>query len=246
MTNLYCPICGTEKLLTYRGRLNGACANRECNSVERTRVIYSIFQKLDLLKPGLSVLHIAPDPALIKPFAQTFGKQYTLADIRKDAFAHLGDGVDKVAFDMTDIPPEIERRKFDIILHSHVLEHLRASWQLAFLRLTSLINPGGFHIFAIPILRDWSSEDLSTMSLEERALKFGQRDHMRYIGRRDFKVDIKSIKKLVDPVFFAGAGDVLSRSEMEAIAGDRDVFVLQKRGKPTRAAKLVKSIIQGR
>lgn len=221
-----CPICGSDKYVRYGSRPFGRCAG--CSAKERTRVVFACFEKLDLLRPGLSVLHVAPDRPLVKRFAETFGKGYAVADIRAAALTDIDDAVEKVVFDMTDLSPAMEKRRFDVILHSHVLEHVRASWQLAFLRMHGLLNPGGHHVFAVPILRDWSREDLGDMTTEKRIARFGQHDHMRYIGRRDFDQDMATIAKLAAAEFFRSAPEILSPAEMEALVGDRDVYVMKK------------------
>lgn len=234
-----CSICATTKFKRYGTRRFGKCTG--CGALERTRVIFSIFKKLDLLKPDKKILHIAPEGSLVEPFFAAFGANYTVADLRKEALEHLDPGIEKVVLDMTAISPEMEKRRFDIILHSHILEHLRGSWPLALLRLDGLINPDGHHVFALPIMKEWSSEDLGPMSTPRRIRAFGQHDHMRYIGRRDFRIDMKSVRKLANPEYLRGSSDILSKEEMAAIEGDKDVFVMKKR--PAKPVSKVRKIL---
>jgi hypothetical protein len=144
---------------------------------------------------------------------------------------------------MTAISPEMEARRFDIILHSHILEHLRGNWALALLRLDSLLKPGGYHIFAIPLLRDWSCEDLADMAASKRKARFGQHDHMRYIGRNDFTSDMLSVEKIADPEFFKSSSELIKPNMMAAMVGDPDVFVMKKREKLLIFKKYVFSIL---
>lgn len=221
-----CPICEATEFRPYRRRPLGRCAG--CGARERTRTLYALLDRLGVLAPGRSVLHLAPEAALVPRLAQIFGARYTLADIRPEALRAFDPGIERLALDVTDPDPALRARRFDLVIHSHVMEHVRGSWPLAFLRLHALLAPGGWHVFAVPILRDWSSEDLSDLDEAARTQAFGQRDHMRYIGRHDFAADMRAIVELTGAAAFAPAQAWLDPAQMRRIAGARSVFALQK------------------
>lgn len=185
--------------------------------------MYLLIQKLDLAKHGAAVLHIAPEEALANKLHLQCD-DYTIGDIRLAALSHLSDSMKKAVMDLSDLREA--GSSYDLILHSHVMEHVRGSWQLAFLRLHAMLKPGGSHVFALPIRRDWSCEDLSDMDTPQRRRRFGQHDHYRYIGRRDFTIDMRNIVALTKSRPLIAARDVLSDAEMSRIAGDPDVFAL--------------------
>lgn len=221
-----CPICGARELVPYGSRPEGACSG--CRAKERTRTMFLMLRKLKAFDKSLTVLHIAPEKALVEKFHACFGSRYTICDIRAEALQTFSDSINKIAVDIVSFGSVLAGKKFDLIIHSHVMEHVRASWPLVFLRLHSLLNPGGLHVFAVPLIREWSKEDLAEMAPEARRKAFGQHDHYRYIGKRDFGIDLQNIVALTKSEPVLGARDILAQSEMTLIAGDPDVYVLKK------------------
>jgi SAM-dependent methyltransferase len=213
-------------LRPYGRRPRGECA--KCRSKERTRTIFALLKKLEVLDRRYSVLHIAPEPALAARLSETYGGNYTIADIREDALAKFDGKIERLLLDVTRLSDAVKSRRFDIIIHSHVMEHVRGSWPVAFLRLHALLKPDGWHVFAVPIMRDWSKEDLADMTADERHRRFGQHDHMRYIGRHDFDNDMHTVAELTGATYFRPATAFLSEADMHRIAGDADVYVMRK------------------
>jgi phosphoglycolate phosphatase len=221
-----CPICGSGQLIRYGSRPEGACSG--CHAKERTRTIYLILRKLNAFDDERSVLHIAPEKPLVEKLRSHFGGRYTICDIRPKALALFPDNIHKMVVDLTSLDPALDSMKFDVVIHSHVMEHVRASWPLVFMRLHALLQPGGLHVFAVPLLRNWSKEDLVDMAPEVRRRIFGQDDHFRFIGRSDFEIDMQNIVALTHSQPLVRANSILSQSEMVLIAGDPDVYVLRK------------------
>ena len=198
-----------------------------CRSKPRTRTIFALLDALGALKGARTALHLAPETALVPRLREHLGSGYTLADIREEALSRH-EGIDRLILDATCLSDEAKARRFDLVIHSHVLEHLRASWTVAFLRLHALINPGGWHVFAVPIRREWSSEDLSDIGDEERRRRFGQHDHVRWIGRRDFDIDMAAMADLTGAALFEPAEALLPPEVMRRIGGGPNVYVMQK------------------
>ena len=82
--NVECPICNSRfsKFFPYGrdSRDNALCTN--CLSLERHRLLYIyLFEKSDLLKKKINVLHIAPEECFIKIFKNHNKITYTTADL---------------------------------------------------------------------------------------------------------------------------------------------------------------------
>lgn len=97
--------------------------------------------------------------------------------------ADLNSPMAMVKMDITNIL--YEDNSFDVILCSHVLEHV-VDDRKAMRELFRVLKPGGWGILQVPILRDKTFEDPSIVSPEDRERIFGQKDHVRIYGR-DYK-----------------------------------------------------------
>jgi predicted SAM-dependent methyltransferase len=96
---------------------------------------------------SLSILHMAPEPALSKILRPWF-KTYTTADINPE-------GVDLV-IDLTDAA-NIPDESYDVIYASHVLEHIAAD-ELALIEIVRMLKPGGFAVLPVPLVGDSTIE----------------------------------------------------------------------------------------
>ncbi len=94
-----------------------------------------------------------------------------------------------VKMDITDI--QYSDNSFDVILCSHVLEHIMDDHK-ALSELFRVLKPGGrWTIIQVPIFREKTFEDPLGKSPEERQRFFGQYDHVRSYGR-DFKDQLEA------------------------------------------------------
>ena len=87
--------------------------------------------------------------------------------------------------DITQIP--FVDDSFDVILCSHVLEHVPEDRQ-AMRELCRVLKPDGWALLLVPISsrRAETYEDATVVAPEDRERLFGQFDHVRIYGR-DFK-----------------------------------------------------------
>jgi SAM-dependent methyltransferase len=88
--------------------------------------------------------------------------------------------------DVTDL--RFEDGRFDVILCSHVLEHVIDD-RKAMRELFRVLRPGGWAIIQSPTRRggeETTLEDPTIVSPRERERVFGQRDHLRFYSRRDY------------------------------------------------------------
>ena len=175
-----CPICGARyrTFLPYgyvKGRNNALCPS--CLSLERHRMIWLWMERqTSLFESHPRLLHIAPEPPLMKHFRKSYGssKDYITADLESPlADQH---------FDVQDIPRPSD--SIDVIICNHLLEHVEND-RLAMQELHRVMKPGGWGIFLVPEDRERETtfEDDSIVDAKERTRLFGQYDHRRIYGR---------------------------------------------------------------
>ena len=66
LMQLRCPICNSAEFLAFNGRDNARC--KSCQAMERTRLLWMILEKHNLFRPGLRVMHLAPELPIAKRY----------------------------------------------------------------------------------------------------------------------------------------------------------------------------------
>jgi SAM-dependent methyltransferase len=86
---------------------------------------------------------------------------------------------------------EVENNAFDLIICSHVLEHVDD--RKALREMLRVLRPGGIALLMTPVVEGWSEtyENPNVDFPKDRVLHFGQDDHVRYFGA-DIRDRIKS------------------------------------------------------
>jgi ubiquinone/menaquinone biosynthesis C-methylase UbiE len=135
------------------------------------------------------MLHLAPEDCFVSKFRQYSSIEYLTADLNNPAMLKM---------DITDI--QYPDNYFDIILCSHVLEHIPDD-EKAMRELSRVLNPGGWAILQVPILVEKTFEDPAITDPLEREEKFGQSDHVRIYGL-DYRQRLEKSGFLVDIVPF--------------------------------------------
>lgn len=132
-----------------------------------------------VLRAGLRVLHLAPERCLREKLAVLPGMKYMAGDKFTPGYDYPAGTID---LDITAIP--FADDAFDLILCSHVLEHVPDD-RTAMKELYRVLAPGGTAILMVPIALDRATtdEDPSVTDPQERIRRFGQFDHVRYYGR---------------------------------------------------------------
>jgi ubiquinone/menaquinone biosynthesis C-methylase UbiE len=87
-----------------------------------------------------------------------------------------------VAADITALP--FDDDSFDVVLCSHVLEHVEGEQQ-ALAEIQRVLKPGGWAALMVPVDRTVATtlEDPSATTQQQRLERFGQIDHVRLYGR---------------------------------------------------------------
>lgn len=172
---VWCPVCerGFRSFVPFHGREAAACPG--CRSLERHRLMWLFFQRgTDLLTAQTKVLHVAPERHLQDRLRSMPTIDYLSGDLLgRDA---------KVKIDVTaiDLPDE----SFDVVLCSHVLEHVTDD-SAAMRELLRVTRPGGWAVLDAPVdeNRAQTYEDWAVTDPRGREAHFGQRDHVRVYGR---------------------------------------------------------------
>lgn len=178
-----CPICHSQKFTEYRGRKLARCAG--CGAKERGRLMALVLKKLLPTVHG-PVLHLAPEEAITKLVYDLVGDRYAPADLIPEVYRHPPVPVMKLDLGACSLAEHNDR--FGAIIHSHVLEHVRAPLDRIIQEANKMLRPGGLHIFQVPIDAKWYREDMDPdLPKLVRAERFQQDDHFRMFGSRDFE-----------------------------------------------------------
>ncbi|MCH7793674.1 MAG: class I SAM-dependent methyltransferase [Proteobacteria bacterium] len=173
---LQCPICGASarRFLAFglAGRRNAQCPG--CGSLERHRMLWLYLARhTDLGVRRYRVLHTAPEPCLADALAR-------LPNLRTRSVDRFNPHAD-VQADLTDLP--FADRRFDVVLSSHVLEHIPDDGA-AIAELARVLRPGGWAAIMVPYdpARPATEEGRHIASPAERLARFGHPYHYRIYG----------------------------------------------------------------
>ncbi|HYF50255.1 MAG TPA: methyltransferase domain-containing protein [Planctomycetota bacterium] len=143
---------------------------------------------------------------------QFLGSGYVSADLMSS--------LAMLKLDITALP--FGRHSFDVILCSHVLEHVVEDAQ-AMREMVRVLKPGGYALLMVPITADATIEDRSATSPEERLRLFGQADHVRRYGR-DFTSRLQKAGFEVETVRVAGVFSTDEALKMGLHPPDRELY----------------------
>lgn len=173
-----CPICSWSfrQLMPFgvHTRPNAYCPR--CGSLERHRALWLYLRRAVGFPPSapMRLLHIAPEPALMRRFRRTRQLDYVTFDLTSP----LAD----VHGDICELP--FPDASFDALLCNHVLEHVEDD-RRAMAELRRVLRRGGWAMLQVPWdpERAVTYEDPSIVTPEDRTLHFSQFDHVRIYGR---------------------------------------------------------------
>jgi predicted SAM-dependent methyltransferase len=174
-----------------------------CALHSRHRLLWHYLrEKTGLWNKPLRVLHFAPE----YPFWKALRKQNNVRYVPVDMASGLAD----VRLDIQDLPFRAD--SFDVIICSHVLEHIVNDRQ-AMSELYRVLKSGGWSVVLVPVdySRETTFEDIKAVTSEERLRLFGQDDHVRIYGK-DFFGRLASAGFEVETVRYADElGDELRK-----------------------------------
>ena len=189
---MQCNVCGSVEFKAMNGGSNRRCGR--CDSLERTRVCKLIIDKKQLARPGMRILHLAPERGLADFFRHTVGDNfYDPRDIDTERYQDIN--VTKFnLINSANLPSEY----FDLIIHHHVMEHPACNITAVLYHLHRSLSKSGIHMFTIPIYDGRYDEAFGDLSSAERERRFGQYDHVRRFTREDLPLTLGMVFKLPD------------------------------------------------
>lgn len=214
-TGRWCPVCGKSarafKPYGIVPRPDAQCPH--CGALERHRLAWLYLQQRTNLFDGRprQMLHVAPELCFQPRLRRKLGEGYLTADLDSPRAA--------VRMDITDI--RYPDASFDVILCSHVLEHVPDD-RRAMREFHRVLRPDGWAILLVPITAERTFEDPSVTDPAERLRLFGQEDHVRQYGpdyvdrlrEAGFEVSTTRVPDLVSPedagrmALTSAAGDI--------------------------------------
>ena len=175
-----CNLCGSTTWVDMNARRNAKCA--QCDSLERTRAMALLLELHAWPPAGAKVLHFAPERGLTRWLQARNLGHYDAVDLNPKGYRHTA----VRPFDLTKDGPTLPSDYYDLIVHSHVMEHVPCNLAYVFFHLHRALSANGKHAFCIPFLSGYYDEYYGPLSREEATFRFGQHDHVRRFGIADF------------------------------------------------------------
>jgi len=157
-------------------------------------LIKLVIDERSLLGPTTRVLHIAPQPGLARALAATAGANCRFADLHPEGFAEVP-GIERL--DLCRDLEAIADGSFDLIVHSHVLEHVPCNYTYVLFHLHRLLDETGTILCCIPFLDGhYASSTSPDLTEQERTERYGQWDHVRRFGTADLDLSLGRVYDL--------------------------------------------------
>jgi SAM-dependent methyltransferase len=216
-----CPCCGWTGTVFEpfgrRPRPNALCPG--CGSLERHRLLLLYLQReTTLLSTPSRLLHVAPEAPLRGVLGALPHIEYITTDLERQDVSVRMDVMDMLFRDEV----------FDVVICSHVLEHVSDD-RAALRELRRVLRPSGVAFVLVPILGTPSGrtyEDPRVISPAERERLFGQHDHVRrYADDFPDRVRVAGLDVgAVGPRDFLGAS-----ADAFGLLSEERIFICSKR-----------------
>lgn len=165
-----------------------------CSSLERQRALWYLLNRDHIIKPGMSVLEIAPlNNAVFRKFIEEKGAKYVCIDKWKH-----GNPLDMrdtawIDYEMDICDLKFEDESFDLILMQHVIEEIPDD-NLAFSEIARVLKKEGTAILEIPHLQYLRTTDEFGQAgkfgnMRQYGVDFYNRVSVFFPFRREVKID---------------------------------------------------------
>ena len=213
--NYYCPICqrGYSRFLPGPDNIRSNSKCPGCSSLERHRLLWLyLTRELNIFTSEMKLLNIAPDYATQTKLRSLTNVDYTSVDLESPLAAYKAD--------LTNL--NFNNNTFDAILCYHVLEHIEDD-KKAISEMFRVLKSDGWAILQSPVdlEREYTFEDFTITSPEERKKAYGQSDHVRIYGR-DYPLRLKDAGFIVKEDAFINK---FSRYEITKYVLDKDEII---------------------
>jgi SAM-dependent methyltransferase len=154
-----------------------------CYGASRTRLIHLYLKnRLRYNCKTLRILHFAPELGLANWLDSRSQVVYIPCDPNPLNFNEIRN-IREISLPDTSFAAN----SFDIVVCSHVLEHVIDD-RAAMREIFRILDYGGVALFMVPEATDGlgTDEDISLENRQEREKRFGQNDHVRLYERNDF------------------------------------------------------------
>jgi SAM-dependent methyltransferase len=219
------------RFLRFGGRVNEWCPN--CRSLGRHRLIYLYLEYRTLLLAGQQparVLHVGPEFCLKPILAGIPHAKYVSIDLMVSIVDWLEVRPDAcMSITRTAFPSDV----FDLVICSHVLEHVKDDRQ-AIAELFRITAPGGIAVVPVPVAwNEQATDEREGLTAAQRAALYGEPEHVRRYGR-DYLDRLREAGFVADLI---GAEDLHSRPRYR-INADDPLVIGRKPDKPFLGEKL--------
>lgn len=200
---------------------HGAYLCPSCGCSDRDRLIYTAIEGL-VTKPdqnnkkNISILEFAPSPGLGEAIkALTSRISYSTADLYMP-------NVDKKV-DICNMKKSYKDDSFDLIICSHVLEHVDDDIS-AMSELRRILKRDGFLLLLVPIIDgDIFDEDIKEKDEAKRWKRFAQNDHVRLYSKLELVKRLHRARLVVKQL---GTKDIGIKSPQSIGINDKSILYL--------------------
>ena len=138
-------------------------------------------------------MHLAPERGIYERLSSLLKREnYVVADIDPSRY-QFASNVRQI--DLTDMG-DWNSNEFDLVIHSHVLEHIPCNIAYSLFHLHRILKPNGRHLCVIPFSSGVYDECFDEIGNMERTKRFGQYDHLRKFGDRNLQMHLGSLLRI--------------------------------------------------
>lgn len=186
-----CNVCGGDDFIDFNSRPKIRCGS--CDSMERSRLLWLYLEKFGSLGPDTRVLHVAPERCIYEKIRSIVSSDnYHLRDINPAAYGFAKNISPIDLCNLSGLPSDY----YDVIVHSHVLEHVCCNIAHPLFHLHRALKPSGRHFFLVPFMPGKYDESFQEIGDSERVRRFGQDDHVRRFGQDDIGAHLGALVRL--------------------------------------------------
>jgi hypothetical protein len=186
-----CNICGNPNFVSMGNRSGVKCS--VCFSLERHRVMALILGQLGDLSDK-RILVLAPDKPIVR-WLRDRGLHFDSADLYPELYSSSVPNCARI--DLTDIDVKLwPSRAYDLIIHSHVVEHLPTTLAYPLFHLFRMMTVTGKQLACIPFMSGRYEESFEILEEAESVRRFGRADHVRRLGASDAPMHLGQLVNL--------------------------------------------------